>query len=94
MNQGFHIARKGIGTVIGRKSISKEKEYVRVWIYVPTKVSEDTAFPFKIGDPCEVEIDTAKKSVVVRQIAIDKAHDLGWSRRERYKKQEYAGKIK
>ena len=42
------LARTGIGTIIGRKSVSKGKEYVRIWVYVPTKGSEDTAFPFNI----------------------------------------------
>ena len=36
------------GTIIGRKSVSKGKEYARIWVYVPTKVSEDTAFPFEL----------------------------------------------
>lgn len=45
------MARSGVGSIIGRKSVSKGREYTRIWIYVPTKVQEDTAFPFEIGDP-------------------------------------------
>jgi hypothetical protein len=44
------------------KSVNKGKEYSRIWVYVPTKVSEDTAFMFKIGEPCSVEIDEKKNS--------------------------------
>ncbi len=51
------MARSGVGTIIGRKSTSGGREYTRVWIYVPTKVKEDTAFLLKVGDPCLVEID-------------------------------------
>jgi hypothetical protein len=51
------LGRAGVGTNIGRKSVSKGKEYARIWVYVPTKVSEDTAFPFRIGAPCLVEIN-------------------------------------
>jgi len=81
----FDITKRGIGTVIGRRSASKGREYVRVWIYVPTKVSEDTAFPFKIGEPCEVEIDTDEKALMVRSVSVKEANRMGWSRRERYK---------
>ncbi len=45
------MARSGVGTIIGRKSASKGREYTRIWIYVPTKVKEDTAFPLKWGPP-------------------------------------------
>ncbi|MDV3243717.1 MAG: hypothetical protein LYZ69_02275 [Nitrososphaerales archaeon] len=66
--------------------MSKGREYVRVWVYVPTKVSEDTAFPFRIGEPCEIEIDTDRKSVVIKPVSLKEANLKGWSRRERYKK--------
>jgi len=59
---------------------------VRVWVYIPTKVSEDTAFPFEIGDPCAVEIDTDRKSLSVKPLSPKEANQKGWSRRERYKK--------
>lgn len=85
MIQGFDISKKGVGTVIGRRSVSKGKEYVRVWIYIPTKVSEDTAFPFKIGDPCEVEIDTSRRQLVVTPISVEKAQELGWAKRQRHR---------
>jgi len=55
------LARSGVGTIIGRKSISKGREYARIWVYVPTKVSEDTAFPFEIGMPVLVEIGEKKR---------------------------------
>jgi len=79
------LARSGVGTIIGRKSVSKGKEYARIWVYVPTKVSEDTAFPFTIGEPCIVEIDEQKKQLVVKLIAEKEAVDLGWRKRIRRK---------
>jgi hypothetical protein len=63
------MALSGIGTIIGRKSVSKGKEYARIWVYVPTKVSEDTAFPFKIGEPCLVDIAEKKKQRLVKPIS-------------------------
>ena len=75
--------RTGVGTIIGRKTVSKGKEYARIWIYIPTKVSEDTAFPFKIGAPCTVEIDEEKEQIVVKPIPEKEAIELGWRKRER-----------
>ena len=77
------LARTGIGTIMGRKSVSKGKEYVRIWVYVPTKGSEDTAFPFKIGDPCLVKIDERKKQLIVKPISKEEAIEQGWRLRSR-----------
>ncbi len=77
------MARSGIGSVIGRKTVSKGREYERIWIYVPTKVSEDTSFPFKVGDPCLVQLDLEKKLLVVKKIGKDEAVRLGWRERRR-----------
>jgi hypothetical protein len=50
---------------------------------VPTKVSEDTAFPFKIGMPCLVEINEEKRQLVVKPISEKEATKLGWRKRIR-----------
>jgi hypothetical protein len=72
------LARSGVGTVIGRRSVSKGRQYERIWIYVPTKVSEDTAFPFKVGDPCLIQLDLDRKQLMIRQISREKAITMGW----------------
>ena len=77
------LSRSGVGTIIGRKSVSKGKEYSRIWVYIPTKISEDTAFPFKIGAPCLVEINEGK--LFVKSISEDKALEMGWRKRVRRK---------
>ena len=81
----YGLARTGVGTIIGRKSVSKGKEYARIWVYVPTKVSEDTAFPFKIGVPCLVEINEEKRQLVIKTISEIEAVELGWRQRNRRK---------
>jgi hypothetical protein len=83
VEKGLALARTGIGTIIGRKSVSKGKEYARIWVYVPTKVSEDTAFPFKIGDPCSVKIDERRKQLIVKPISKEEAIEQGWRERNR-----------
>jgi hypothetical protein len=82
---GVDLARRGVGTIIGRKSVSKGKEYARIWVYVPTKVSEDTAFPFKTGQPCLVKIDESKTQLTVKPISEKDATELGWRKRSRRK---------
>ena len=77
------MARDGIGTIIGRKSTSKGRDYHRIWIYVPTKVSDDTAFPFHAGDPCVVAIDTTRKQLTIKPIAEHDAKQQGWLKRKR-----------
>ena len=72
------MARLGVGTIIGRRSVSKGRQYERIWIYVPTKVSEDTAFPFKVGDPCLIQLDVERRQLLVRQISGEKAVTMGW----------------
>ena len=58
--------------------MSKGRQYKRIWIYVPTKVSEDTAFPFKVGDPCLIQLDVERRQLLVRQISGEKAVTMGW----------------
>ncbi|MHB8565519.1 MAG: hypothetical protein ACYC7D_04465 [Nitrososphaerales archaeon] len=83
----YKIASHGIGTVIGRRTVSSNgKEYVSVWIYVPTKISEDTAFPFKVGDPCEFNLDVKKSQLVITPLPLEKSEKLGWAKRVRSKK--------
>jgi hypothetical protein len=82
---GLTLTNIGIGTIIGRKSVSKGKEYARIWIYVPTKVSEDTSFPFRIGMPCLVKIDEEKSELMVSCISEEEAVKLGWRKRNRRK---------
>jgi len=82
---GYALARSGVGTIIGRKSTSKGREYTRIWIYVPTKVKEDTAFPFEVGDPCLVEIDRDEGGLNVKPISVEDAVELGWQERRRRK---------
>jgi len=40
---------KGKGSVTGSKG--------RIWIYIPSGVANDSAFPFKIGDKVNVKIE-------------------------------------
>jgi hypothetical protein len=78
------MSRSGVGTVIARKSTAKGKTYRRIWVYVPSRVSEDTAFPFHAGDPVEVAIEKDDQGMSVRPISVGKALQRGWTKRRRY----------
>ena len=58
--------------------MSKGRQYERIWLYVPTKISEDTAFPFKVGDPCLIELDIERRYLTIRQVSREKAISMGW----------------
>lgn len=47
---------KGKGKFINRRTPSGGKVYDRFFIYVPTEVARDSAFPFKEGTVIELEI--------------------------------------
>ena len=61
--------------VIGRKKVTSGKEYTRIWIYVPTKVAEDSGFPFSVGDPCDVTLDTKTSELFIRPIKEEQARE-------------------
>ena len=62
------LTQRGIGSIVERKSTLKtskgEKTYSRYWIYVPTDVAEDKAFPFKAGDKLLISITEGRKVVL------------------------------
>jgi hypothetical protein len=83
LTNGVYLTNEGMGTIIGRKSVSKGKEYCRIWVYIPTKVSEDTSFPFNAGEPCIVKIEN--EQLIVKQVSQKDAIKHGWKKRARKK---------
>lgn len=59
------VTQRGIGTLVKRQSAQRtskgEKTYSKYWIYVPTDVAEDKAFPFKAGDKLLMTISENKR---------------------------------
>lgn len=59
------VTQRGIGTIVKRESTQKttkgERTYTKYWIYVPTDVAEDKAFPFKPGEKLLITITDGKK---------------------------------
>lgn len=61
------MASKGRGRLINRPTKTGEKEYDKFFIYLPTELVRDSAFPFKPGDYLLVEIDQKKKELRMRK---------------------------
>ena len=57
--------RKAIGRVVNRPTITGGKRYEKIFVYIPSQVAKDTAFPFKIGTKVEVEIKG--KTLIIRK---------------------------
>ena len=59
------VTQRGIGSLVKRRSTLKTrtgpKTYSRYWIYLPTDVAEDKAFPFKPGDKLLISITEGRK---------------------------------
>jgi len=47
------VARSGRGRVVDKG----DKRYPRIFIYIPSKVATDSAFPFKVGEHVLVRIE-------------------------------------
>jgi len=56
---------KGKGKFINRRTPSYGKIYDRFFIYVPTEVARDSAFPFKEGSQVDLEIQGDRLVILV-----------------------------
>ena len=61
--------REAIGRVVNRPTITGGKRYDKIFVYIPSQVAKDTAFPFKIGAKVEVEIKG--KTLIIRKTQDD-----------------------
>ena len=50
---------------MNRPTTTGGRKYDKFFVYVPTEVAKDSAFPFEAGEPVEVRIDQARKRLVV-----------------------------
>ena len=60
---------EGIGKIINRPTKTGGKTYDKFFIYVPTSVAKDSAFPFNPGEEVVIRIDGDK--LVVRRVKKD-----------------------
>ena len=60
------LVLKSKSRFINRPTKTGKKTYDKYFIYVPTDLAKDSAFPFKDGDEVEVEIDAKGKRLLVK----------------------------
>jgi len=54
--KGIKVAKTGKGKVVNRGT----QRYPRIFVYIPSKVATDSAFPFEIGEDVQVSIEEDK----------------------------------
>jgi hypothetical protein len=56
------------GKFINRRTrMANNKAYNRFFIYVPTDLAGDSAFPFKEGDEIIIKIDSKKRRLIIEK---------------------------
>ncbi len=54
--------------IVNRPTQTAGKQYDKFYIYVPTEVAKDSAFPFKADDRVRVRIDIGSKTLVIEKL--------------------------
>lgn len=67
MNKNNEMPLESNGSFIPRKNTSKGKKYTRYYIYLPTDLVNDSAFPFSL-EKQNVKIKIDGNKLVVRKI--------------------------
>lgn len=58
---------EGKSKLMNRPSRSKGKMYDKYFVYIPSEVARDTAFPFKHKDEVIVKIDIKNKRLIIEK---------------------------
>ena len=61
--RGAKLVLKGEGRLINRPTKTGKRVYDKFFIYVPTELARDSAFPFKSGDVLKLEVDPKRKEI-------------------------------
>ncbi|KXA93506.1 hypothetical protein AKJ64_00460 [candidate division MSBL1 archaeon SCGC-AAA259E17] len=59
------MVNKGRGRFINRPTKTGGKKYDKFFIYVPTEVARDSAFPLGEGEEVEIKIDEKNERILV-----------------------------
>ncbi len=53
--------------IVNRPTQTGGKTYDKIFIYVPTEVAKDSAFPFKTNQKVKVKIDPTNKRLIIEK---------------------------
>jgi len=59
---------EGVGKVVERTTKSKGKKYKKVWIYIPSQIANDSAFPFQAGEKVKIKINLKRRMLEVSKM--------------------------
>jgi hypothetical protein len=51
--------------LINRPTETAGKKYDKYYIYIPTELAKDSAFPFKTNDKLKIKIDPKNKRLII-----------------------------
>jgi len=54
--------------IVNRPTTTAGKQYDKLYVYIPTEVAKDSAFPFKANDKVRIRIDTANNRLVIEKL--------------------------
>ena len=61
------LVLKGKGKFINRPTVTGGKKYDKYFVYIPTKVANDSQFPFKQGDTVMIKVDPKQSKVILEK---------------------------
>jgi hypothetical protein len=54
--------------LVNRPTKTGKKEYPKFFVYLPSAIMNDSAFPFKVDDRLKVTIDPVNKRLIVEKV--------------------------
>lgn len=54
--------------IVNRPTITAGKQYDKLYVYIPTEVAKDSAFPFRANDKVKVRIDTQNRRLIIEKL--------------------------
>jgi hypothetical protein len=53
--------------IVNRPSTTAGKQYDKLFIYIPTELSKDSAFPFTANEKIKIKIDPTNKKLTIEK---------------------------
>jgi hypothetical protein len=53
--------------IVNRPTQTGKKQYDKIFIYVPTEVAKDSAFPFKPNEKVKIKIDSTHQRLIIEK---------------------------
>jgi hypothetical protein len=54
--------------IINRPTRTAKKQYDKLFVYIPTELAKDSAFPFTANEKIKIKIDPTNKKLTIEKI--------------------------